>query len=88
MLRQYEAVSDKHRAEFRIVVLANPVAGERKEERFETWMQQAPVPLLDLSHLWSDRANLIPREYHFNETGSLRAATAIAEWLADAPPTP
>ena len=88
VIEQYGAASGKRGAEFRLVVLANPVAGDRREERFNTWMQKTQVPLLDLSHLWSDLANLIPREYHFNETGSLRAATAIAEWLADAPPTP
>ena len=81
VIGQYDASSDKNRAEFRVVALANPVAGERKDERFEAWMQQTAVPLLDLSHLWSDRSNLIPREYHFNRTGSRRAAIAIAEWL-------
>ena len=78
---QYDASSKRNRAEFRVVVLANPVAGERKDERFEAWMQQTAVHLLDLSHLWSDLGNLIPREYHFNKTGSRRAAIAIAEWL-------
>ena len=84
---QYGVASRKNRAEFRIVALGNPVAGEGKDERFGAWMQQTEVPLLDLSHLWSDRSNLIPREYHFNETGSRRAAVAIAEWLLEAVPT-
>ncbi len=80
---EYGAASGKNRAEFRIVVLGNPVAGESKDERFETWIQRTEVPLLDLSPLWSDRSNLIPREYHFNEVGSRRAAVAIAEWLLE-----
>ncbi len=84
---QYGAASRKNRAEFRIVVLGNPVAGERKDERFEAWMEQTEAPVLDLSPLWSDRSNLIAREYHFNETGSRRAAVAIAEWLLEAEPT-
>ncbi len=78
---QYGGASREKRAEFRIVVLGNPVAGERKDERFQAWMEQTKVPLLDLSPLWSDRSNLIAREYHFNQTGSRRAAVAIAEWL-------
>ena len=78
---QYGAASAENRAEFRLVVLGNPVAGESKDERFKTWMQQTEVSLLDLSSLWSDRSNLISREYHFNEAGSRRAAAAIAEWL-------
>ncbi len=81
---QYGAASRKNRAEFRIVVLGNPVAGEGKDERFEAWMEQTDVSLLDLSPLWKDRSNLIPREYHFNQTGSRRAAVAIAEWLREA----
>ncbi len=80
---EYGAASANNRAEFRIVVLGNPVAGESKDERFETWIQQTEVPLLDLSPLWSDRSNLISREYHFNEVGSRRAAVAIAEWLLE-----
>ena len=81
---QYGGASGKNRAEFRIVVLGNPVAGEGKDERFEAWMEQTDVSLLDLSPLWKDRSNLIPREYHFNQTGSRRAAVAIAEWLREA----
>ncbi len=81
---QYGAASRKNRAEFRIVVLGNPVAGEGKGKRFEAWMEQTEVPLLDLSPLWNDRSNLIAREYHFNQTGSRRAAVAIAEWLREA----
>ncbi len=84
---QYGAASRENRAEFRIVVLGNPVAGERKDERFEAWMDRTEVPLLDLSPLWLDRGNLIAREYHFNQTGSRRAAVAIAEWLLEAVPT-
>ncbi len=83
---QYGAASRKKRAEFRIVVLGNPVAGERKDERFQAWMQQTEVPVLDLSPLWSDRSNLIAREYHFNQTGSRRAAVAISEWLSELAP--
>ena len=83
---QYDVVSRKNRAEFRIVALGNPVAGKRKDERFEAWMEQTEVPLLDLSPLWWDRTNLISREYHFNEMGSRRAAVAIAEWLLEAVP--
>ena len=84
---QYGAASRQNRAEFRIVVLGNPVAGERKDERFEAWTEQTEVPLLDLSPLWSDRSNLIAGEYHFNQTGSRRAALAIAEWLLEVGPT-
>ncbi len=84
---QYGAASRENRAEFRIVVLGNPLAGERKDQRLEAWMEQTEVPLLDLSPLWSDRSNLIAREYHFNQTGSRRAAVAIAEWLLEAVPT-
>ena len=80
---QYSAASRRNRAEFRIVALGNPVAGERNDERFEAWMEQTEVSLLDLSPLWKDRSNLIAREYHFNQTGSRRAAVAIAEWLQD-----
>ena len=79
---QYAATSRNHRAEFRIVVLGNPVAGEGKDERFKTWMQRREVPLLDLSHLWNDRSNLIPLEYHFNESGSRSAAGGASMRLA------
>lgn len=54
---QYRAASSRNRAEFRIVVLANPVAGEDKDERFEAWMKQTNAPLLDLSPLWKDGRN-------------------------------
>ena len=84
---QFGAASKENRAEFRIVVLGNPVAGERKDERFVVWMEQTEVPLLDLSPLWLDGSNLIAREYHFNQTGSRRAAAAIAGWVLEAVPT-
>ncbi len=84
VVEQFGEAGSKNRAAFRIVVLGNPVAGENKDERFEAWMEQTEVPLLELSPLWNDRSNLIAREYHFNQTGSRRAAVAIAEWLLEA----
>ena len=83
VIGRFGAASTKKGAELRVVALGNPVAGERRNERFEAWIEQAEVPLLDLSHLWIDRSNLIAREFHFNQIGGRRAAVAIAEWLED-----
>ncbi len=78
---RFKAASTTNHAEFRIVILGNPLAGKLSAERFESWVRDAATPVLDLSHLWLDRTNLIEREYHFNRRGSLAAAVAIEDWI-------
>lgn len=72
-------------AQLRSVILGNPIRGDERDARFEAWMEASEIPLVDLSDMWLDRENLIPREFHFNAGATRVIADRIAGWLQEAP---